>query len=157
MASAGGFGFTRSAAWRLAGAGAYLVAVGALLLALLGRSGGPPGAPAVAAPPPTAPAQATLTLTATYAVARWTVELDGVAQTPDVVTAQTWQAHLRLAAPGAEVYLHGEPADPLNGGPCALRVSFAEGSHPPRTTVLWGEGGVSARIAPRALGEEVRR
>jgi hypothetical protein len=152
-------GFTRSAAWRLAGAGAYLIAAGALLVAIQARGAGrPPGAPPAApAPSPAsspAPRGLTLTLTATYAVARWTVELDGVAQLPSAATAQDWHGRIAPRSPGAEIYIHGEAADPLGSAPCALRVAVTDGGAGVRSEVLWGEGSVSARVAalPAAAG-----
>ena len=155
MAARDLLGFTRSAAWRLAGAGAYLLAAGALLVAIEARGPGPPPGPPPAAPAPSpAPRGLTLTLTATYAVARWTVELDGVAQPPSASSAREWHGRLALRAPGAEVFIHGEATDPLSSAPCALRVAITDGGAGVRSEVLWGEGSVSARLAalPAAAG-----
>jgi len=147
-------GFTRSAAWRLAGAGVYLISAGVLLIAIESRGAGrPPAVPPGASAPAPAPPGVTLTLTSTYAVGRWTVELDGVAVLPSASTAQGWQGRVALPVPGAEVFIHGEAADPLSSAPCALRVACGEDAAPGRSVVLWGEGSVSARVAPLALPE----
>ncbi len=151
MAAPDSFGFTRSAAWRLAGAGAYLLAAGALLAAIEARGPRSSAAPPAATAPPAAPRRATLTLTSTYAVSRWTVELDGVAQLPDASTAQGWQGRVSLRSRSTEVFIHGEAADPLADGPCALRVAIDDGAAV-RSQVLWGEGSVSARLAPLQAG-----
>jgi hypothetical protein len=143
-------GFSRSAAWRVAAAGAYLLAAGALLVAIEARAPGRPGAPPAAPASAPAPRGVALTLTSTYAVGRWTVELDGVAQLPSSATAQDWHGRIILPSPGAEVFIHGEAADPLSSAPCALRVAIADGAGRVRSQLLWGEGSVSARLAPLA-------
>lgn len=151
MRAADLFGFTRSAAWRLAGAGAYIVGAGILLVVIQSRGPGrPPALPAPAAALSHAPLSATLTLTSTYAVGRWTVELDGVALVPSASSASGWQGRVDLATRSTEIFIHGEAADPLSGGPCALRVAVGDGAAPVRSVVLWGEGSVSARVAPLA-------
>jgi hypothetical protein len=155
MPAADLLGFTRSAGWRLVGASAYIIAAGLLTFAIESRgAGAPPGVPAPA--PAAAPASATLMLTSTYAVARWTVEIDGVAVAASASSAQSWQGRIALRARNAEVFIFGEAADPLAGGACALKVAYGDGVAPGRSVVLWGEGSVSARLAPLALPEAAR-
>ncbi len=125
-------------AWRrLLPAAACATAWLAIELALAAHA--PVGSPTVA--PPAAGAIA-VEIESTFAVATWSVRVDGV-ELAGSRDERRWRGQADSAL---SLDVRAEPADPLADAPCALRVHVTRGGSG-RAHLLWGRGAVAGAIA----------
>lgn len=144
-------GFTRSAGVRVSAALVYvIIAVGLVYIVQVGMS--PARARVAGAVLDQRPATAehfpvTLTITATYVVEQWTVQIAGKDLTAARLSAQEWQGDLLLMDRTASLFIQAQPHNPLASGPCALRATLTASNRAATTQILWGEGSVAAAVS----------
>lgn len=145
-------GFAASAGLRLAGAATFaLLAFGSVVVI---EGGGDP--PAITAHPAQSPdASGRLRIDATFAVARWTVQIGGKDVVPTSSSPQRFEADIHGEL--ATVFIQAEPGDPTSTAAGALRWTLSNtgggpssGHSSERTGMLWGEGTVADTIHPTA-------
>lgn len=119
---------------------AALFAVGAALAVWLVESRSSKPVPAAAAV--VSGGSSEVTVEATYAVAAWSVLVDGVAVAATKSDARRWSGTIPA---GRELGIEAQPADSLAGGAAALRAQVRQGARL-RTVDAWGDGAAGLRI-----------
>jgi hypothetical protein len=155
MRHASALGFTRSAGGRLGAAVIYVViAVGLVYVVQMRLTPDHERAAAASAtrrPPVGEDHTAHLTLVATYAVERWTVQAAGkdlpAQATSQATSAQEWHGDLHTNEQSIDVFIHAEPHDPLTSGACAVRAILSTSSGMTTSRIVWGEGSVAAQLS----------
>jgi hypothetical protein len=133
-------GFAASAPWRATWAMAF-AALAALGVVLIGTRK-PMFQQAETVSPSTA-STALVELSASYAVATWSVLVDGQALTATTMDARRWLG--TIPSGHRELAIDAAPVDPLAGGPAALRITVRRDGREYRTST-WGDGCVGCRI-----------
>ncbi|HYE05389.1 MAG TPA: hypothetical protein VEL07_07645 [Planctomycetota bacterium] len=98
----------------------------------------PRAAPAAA---PVAASAIAIEIESTFAVAAWSVRIDGV-QIAGAGDDRRWRGR---ADDARSLDVRAEPADPLADAPCALRVHVTRAGSG-RAHLLWGRGAVAGAI-----------
>ncbi len=136
-------GFTGSAGLRLAAAMVFVLCATAGVVLVNAHSNTPVTTAAPTIITPTTSGR--LILETTFAVARWTVQVQGHDVSGATATAQRWEA--TIAGDRSTIFVQAETADPTSATPVALRWSFAG-----QSGVLWGEGAVAGALTSSPTG-----